>query len=62
MSGSIQDLGAFGTGVILTSADNIEDADDNTLITAGAVKTAIEKATGVWEYLDGIPETNKVYG
>lgn len=62
LSGSIQDLGAFGTGVILTSADNIEDADDNTLITAGAVKTAIEKATGVWEYLDGIPETNKVYG
>lgn len=59
---SITSLKAFASGLILTSTDDIENADDNALITAGAVKTAIEQATGVWEYLDGIEDESKLYG
>lgn len=60
--GEIQSLEAFAPGLILTSEDDIQAADDNTLMTAGAVKAAVENATGVWEYLDGIKDTSKIYG
>lgn len=60
--GNISSLEAFASGLILTSADDIKDADDNALITAGAVKIALEEATGVWEYLDGIEDESRLYG
>lgn len=67
ISGSVGDkdifgLGAFADGVILTSVDDIDKADDSNLFTAGAVKTAIENATGTWTYLDGVEDVSKIYG
>lgn len=59
---SIKDIGAFNPDMILTSDDDIEDADDNKLMTAKAIKSAIDKAMGTWEYLDGTSDTSRIYG
>ena len=62
LDGSIDSINAFSSEMILTSADDIENADDDKLLTAGAVKVAIDNATGTWEYLDGIENSSKNYG
>lgn len=62
LGGSITNINVFAPEMVITSADDIENADDDAIITAGAVKTAIENATGTWEYLDGIENTSKTYG
>lgn len=62
MDGSIKSIDAFDLDMIFTSADDMNDADDSTLITAGAVKSAIDNATGTWEYLDGTEDHSKIYG
>lgn len=60
--GSIDSVDVFTEDMLITSADDIEDADDNKLITAGAAVSAIQKATGTWEYLDGSEDTSRIYG
>lgn len=61
-SQSIKNIDAFNPDMILTTSDDIENADDNTLITSGAVKELVERSTGTWEYLDGTEDSSKVYG
>lgn len=60
--GSIQNIKAFASGMVVTSKDGIDSVNDNQIMTASAVKNAVDNATGVWEYLDEIPETSKIYG
>lgn len=62
LDNSITNLDAFSPELIVTSADDLAEADDNAIITAGAVKTALEKTSGVWEYLDGIEDSSRIYG
>lgn len=62
LDNSITNLDAFSPELIVTSADDLDEADDNAIITAGAVKTALEKTSGVWEYLDGIEDSSRIYG
>lgn len=62
LDNSITNLDAFSPELIVTSADDLAEADDNAIITAGAVKTALEKTSGVWEYLDGIEDNSRIYG
>lgn len=62
LSNSITNLDAFSPELIVTSADDLNDADDNSIITAGAVKSAIEHTAGAWEYLDGSEDSSRIYG
>ena len=58
----IKGIEAFDPAMILTSEGSLEDADDSMLMTAGAIKAAIDAATGTWEYLDGTSDTSRIYG
>jgi hypothetical protein len=60
--GGIQSVDAFDPDMVTKSTDDLANADDDSLITAGAVKAAVEEATGTWEYLDGVADSSKVYG
>lgn len=62
LDNSITNLDAFSPDLLVTSADDLSEADDNAIITAGAVKSALEKTSGVWEYLDGIEDSSRIYG
>lgn len=62
LDSSITNLDAFSPELLVTSADDLSESDDNAIITAGAVKSALEKTSGVWEYLDGVEDTSRIYG
>lgn len=62
LDGSITSIDVFTPDMVLTSADDLESADDDSLVTAGAMKNAVDAATGVWEYLDGSKDQSRIYG
>ena len=62
LDGSITSIDVFSPDMVITSADDMANADDNSIITAAAVKSAMEDAAGTWEYLDGTEDHSKIYG
>lgn len=62
LAGSISGLEAFDPDMVVTSADDLDSANEDALVTAGAVRNAIHEAAGTWEYLDGTDDRSRIYG